>query len=294
MQDLDQTIVTSDNTIKFQPTEMRPHLIVLYPQTQFKQIALPQGSVIVGRGQDSDIHLDDELVSRKHCKITFDGSRIFVEDLDSTNGTYVDGSPIKQAPLGSDNRLQIGKMVLKVEFKDATEEAFDRELFEAATMDPLTKVANRRTFLDRSLGELALARRNNYCIHSIMIDVDHFKRVNDTWGHQCGDMVLKEIARILKNEKRESDMLARYGGEEFVMLLCGVGPEDAKKSAERLRSAVERHRFSWKDTIIPVTISLGLCSKQGEKIGKIDEMIAESDKFLYLAKNGGRNQVVSS
>jgi diguanylate cyclase (GGDEF)-like protein len=104
-------------------------------------------------------------------------------------------------------------------------------------------------------------------------------------------MVLKEIARILKEEKRESDLLARYGGEEFVLLLSGIGPEDAKKSAERLRSAVESHRFSWKDTIIPVTISLGLASRQGENIGKIEDLIAECDRLLYVAKESGRNQV---
>lgn len=291
MQDLDQTIATGSNTIKFPTVEMRPHLIVLYPQNQFRQIPLEKGVTILGRGQDAQIRLDDDLVSRKHCSLFFDGRTVIVEDLGSTNGTFVDGSPIQKMQLDSDNRLQIGKMVLKVDFKDPSEEAFDRELYEAATMDPLTRISNRRTFMDRSLGELALARRNNYYVHAIMVDADHFKRVNDTWGHQCGDMVLKEIARILKEEKRESDLLARYGGEEFVLLLAGIGPEDAQKSAERLRMAVERHRFSWKDTIIPVTISLGLCSKQGEQIGKIDQMIADCDRLLYIAKENGRNQI---
>ena len=268
MQDMDRTIA-SGNTIKLPVAPLRPHLIVLYPQNQFKQIPLEKGTVVLGRGQDADIRMDDELVSRKHCAVTFDGIDVTVKDLGSTNGTFVDGSPISESKLEDHNRLQIGKMVLKVDFKDASEEAFDRELYEAATMDPLTKISNRRTFMDRSLGELALARRNNYYVHAIMVDADHFKRVNDTWGHQCGDMVLKEIARILKEEKRESDLLARYGGEEFV----------------------ERHRFSWKDTIIPVTISLGLASRQGEQIGKIEELIAECDRLLYVAKEGGRNQV---
>ena len=291
MQDLDQTIVTPGNTIPFRVMELHPHLIILYPQTQFKQIALEKGTVILGRGQDADIRLDDELVSRKHCSLTFDGKNVTVQDLGSTNGTYVDGNQVSKMVLDSDNRLQLGKHVLKIDFKDASEEAFDRELYEAATMDPLTKISNRRNFFDRSLGELALARRNNFFIHAIMVDADHFKHVNDTWGHQCGDMVLKEIARILKEEKRESDLLARYGGEEFVLLLSGIGVEDAKKSAERLRMAVERHRCSWKDTVIPVTISLGLASKQGENIGKIEDLIAECDRLLYVAKEGGRNQV---
>ena len=291
MQDQDQTIVTPGKTIKFERIELRPHLIILYPQTQFKQIPLSKGTVTLGRGQDADIRLDDELVSRKHCTIGFDGVHVTVTDLGSTNGTFVDGQPIQAAVLDSDNRLQLGKMVLKVEFKDKSEEAFDRALYEAATIDPLTKISNRRNFFDRSLGELALARRNNYFVHTIMVDADHFKRVNDTWGHQCGDMVLKEIARILNEEKRESDLLARYGGEEFLLLLAGISPEDAQKSAERLRMAIERHRFSWKDTVIPVTISLGLCTRQGENIPKIEEMIAESDRLLYTAKEGGRNRV---
>ena len=291
MQDFDQTIATPGKTIQFRKFELRPHLIVLYPQAQFKQIPLETGTVILGRGQDAGIRLDDELVSRKHCSITFDGKSVIVKDLGSTNGTYVDGQPVNELVLEPDNRLQIGKMVLKIDFKDQNEEAFDRELFEAATMDPLTRISNRRTFFDRGLGELALARRNNFYVHTIMVDADHFKQVNDTWGHQCGDMVLKEIARILKDEKRESDLLARYGGEEFVLLLGGIGVADAKKSAERLRAAVERHRFSWKDTIIPVTISLGLASRQGENIGKIEDLIAECDHLLYIAKESGRNQV---
>ena len=151
MQDMDRTIA-SGNTIKLPVAPMRPHLIVLYPQNQFKQVPLEKGTVILGRGQDADIRLDDELVSRRHCAVTFDGLDVTVKDLGSTNGTFVDGSPIAESKLEDHNRLQIGKMVLKVDFKDASEEAFDRELYEAATMDPLTKISNRRTFMDRSLG----------------------------------------------------------------------------------------------------------------------------------------------
>ncbi|MCQ2063011.1 MAG: GGDEF domain-containing protein [Fibrobacter sp.] len=294
MPDFDQTIVTPGKTVPFKKIELKPHLIVLYPQAQFKQIALEQGCAVLGRGQDADIKFDDELVSRRHCSLNFDGKNVTVTDLGSTNGTYVDGQPVQTFVLEPDNRLQIGKMILKIDFKSQNEEEFDRELFEAATMDPLTKISNRRTFFDRSLGELALARRNGYYVHAIMVDADHFKRVNDTWGHQAGDMVLKEIARLLKEEKRESDLLARYGGEEFVLLLAGIGPEDAKKSAERLRMAVERHRFSWKDVVVPVTISLGLASKMGSDIPTIEEMVAECDKLLYIAKESGRNQVATA
>ena len=237
--------------------------------------------------------MDDPLISRKHCEISWDGKIVRIRNLQSTNGIFVDGQEVQEAVLESENRLQIGKMVLKVDFKDPSEEAFDRELFEAATTDPLTKIANRRTFLDRCAGECALARRNDYYVHTILIDADHFKKVNDTWGHQAGDMVLKEIARLLKEEKRESDLLARYGGEEFILLLSGIGLEDAYRSAERLRIAIERQLFVWNDVTVPVTISLGLSSRKGKTIPKIEEMIAEADKLLYIAKENGRNQVAT-
>ena len=108
MQDLDQTIVTPGNTIPFRVMELHPHLIILYPQTEFKLIALEKGTVVLGRGADADIRLDDELVSRKHCSLTFDGKNVTVQDLGSTNGTYVDANPVNQMVLDSDNRLQLG------------------------------------------------------------------------------------------------------------------------------------------------------------------------------------------
>jgi len=291
MQDLEKTMVTKNQTIRLPEFETRAHLIILYPRELFRQIPLKIGKSILGRGIEADIRLDDGLVSRSHCEIHWDGKTVRIRDLNSTNGIFIDGQEVKEAVLDSENRLQIGKMVLKIDFKDSSEEAFDRELFEAATTDPLTKISNRRTFLDRCGGESALARRNDYYVHTLLLDVDHFKKVNDQWGHQAGDMVLKEIARLLKEEKRESDLLARYGGEEFILFFSGIGLEDAYRSAERLRIAVEKQIFVWNDVMIPVTISLGLSSKKGKSIPKIEEMIAEADKLLYVAKENGRNQV---
>ncbi len=287
----DETIMSNDNTIQFEQMVVHPHLIVLYPQNQFAQIPLERGTVVLGRGQDADIRFEDELVSRRHCALSFDGGSVTVEDLNSTNGTFVDGNFIHRQILNSDNRLQIGRMVLKVAYKDPSEEAFSRELYEAATKDPLTGILNRQAFMDRSAGELVFARRNNSFIHIVMIDVDNFKHVNDTWGHPCGDLVLQEVTRLLNDEKRDSDLLARYGGEEFLLLMNGITPDDAKKRAEKLRSTVERHIFSWMDTVVPVTISLGLASRQGIALAQISDLIAESDKLLYVAKNNGKNQV---
>ena len=287
----DETIMSNDNTIQFDQMVVHPHLIVLYPQNQFAQIPLERGTVVLGRGQDADIRFEDELVSRRHCALSFDGGSVTVEDLGSTNGTFVDGNFVHKQILDSDNRLQIGKMVLKVAYKDPSEEAFSRELYEAATKDPLTGILNRQAFMERFAGELVYARRNDTFINIVMIDVDDFKQVNDTWGHPCGDLVLKEIARLLSDEKRDSDLLARYGGEEFLLLMNGITPEDAKKRAEKLRMTIAHHIFSWMDTRIPVTISLGISSRRGADVAQINELIAESDKLLYVAKGNGKNQV---
>ena len=293
---LDKTIAANGLTRPMPAAESHPHLIVLYPQTAFQQIPLTRGKTVLGRGTEADIRLDDEMISRKHCELAWDGNRMTIRDLDSLNGTFVDGAAIPNHPktINSENRLQIGKMVLKIDFKDPSEEAFGRELFEAATTDPLTRAPNRRTFMDRSVGELAAARRKNFMMHAIMCDVDHFKKVNDTFGHQAGDMILKGIAQIFKRNKRESDLFARYGGEEFVFLLPEMTKADAMKSAERLRKAVANYHFSFEDKEVPVTISLGVSSFKGKDIPTIESMIAAADKALYAAKESGRNKVCAA
>lgn len=265
------------------PMTVHPHLIVLYPQSEFAELPLELGTVVLGRGQDADIRFEDELVSRRHCALTFDGQSVTVEDLGSTNGTFVDGNYINKQILDSDNRLQIGKIVLKVAYKDPSEEAFSRELYEAATMDELTGILNHQAFMDRSAGELVCARRGNAFIHVAMIRVDEFNRLTESYGVLCGNLILKEVARLLNDEKRDSDLLARNNGEKFLLLMNGISPEDAKKRAEKLRMAIERHIFSWMDSRIPVTISIGLVSRQGAEVTQMNELIAESDGLLNTA-----------
>lgn len=265
------------------PMAVHPHLIVLYPQSEFAELPLELGTVVLGRGQDADIRFEDELVSRRHCALTFDGQSVTVEDLGSTNGTFVDGNYIHKQILDTDNRLQIGKMVLKVAYKNQNEEAFSRELYEAATIDPLTGILNFQTFLDRSAGELVCARRAGAFVHVAMIRIDEFKRWVESCGEMCGDLILKEVARLLSDEKRDCDLLAHYDGEKFLLLMNGISPEDAKKRAEKMRLVIEHHIFSWMDSRIPVTISIGLVSRQGVEVSQIGELIAESDGLLNTA-----------
>lgn len=252
--------------------ESQPQLIVLYPQKMFKQFPLEKGTLILGRGQDADIRLEDDLVSRKHCEISFDGTDVTVTDLGSTNGTFVDGCQVQTCILREDNRLQVGCMVLKVEFQ-TPQSIFDLMVYEESTKDPLTGVMNFKTFDNRSFGEFSMARLNDLNLHVATIKLTNYKDLRENKGEQCGDMVLKEIGHILKDENRDHDLLARLNEETFVLLVTSMPVEDAQRHLEKLCGTIEKHRLSWKDDLIPVNLQLKICSRQGKEVGTLQEML---------------------
>lgn len=273
-------------------TPPRPFLAVLFPLELHQRIDLvAKPRVIIGRGQETDLHIPDEMVSRQHCEIILDKGHVIVRDLGSTNGTFVDGSPIRDMELTPGHRLQVGKAILKLTYLVQEELDQQNALFEAATTDALTKIPNRRFFLERAKADWSAAKRTQRWVHAILLDVDHFKKVNDTHGHPAGDLVLKEVANLLEKVRRSEDLIARWGGEEFIYLLSGIEPSQAHAFAERVRRTVEVHRISWEDRPIPVTISLGLASLPPQEKDSLDDLIALADSRLYEAKRGGRNKV---
>jgi len=161
-----------------------------------------------------------------------------------------------------------------------------------ATTDPLTELPNVRYFRRRLEQELLRGRRYLMPLALIMLDIDHFKSINDTYGHPQGDVVLKEMAAILQEVLRKVDVPARYGGEEFVVALPQTTFEGAAQAAERLRVRVEKHRFPGMPEKTGVTISLGVASYPGHMEKSVQQLIDEADQALYKAKNGGRNRVV--
>ncbi|NIA19665.1 MAG: diguanylate cyclase [Xanthomonadaceae bacterium] len=160
------------------------------------------------------------------------------------------------------------------------------------SVDPLTKVDNRRAFDAKIKQEFASFKRYGRKGSMIMIDIDHFKMVNDTYGHRTGDGVLRVVAGIIKKEIRDIDSLARYGGEEFAVILPHTVLTPALEVAERLRAKVEESRFSYKGKQFSVTISLGVGEIQEDDTLEI--FIRRVDAALYAAKNAGRNQVKAS
>ena len=165
-------------------------------------------------------------------------------------------------------------------------------MYESALRDGLTKAFNKKYFTDRLESEFTFALRHASPLALVMFDIDHFKKVNDTYGHQAGDHVLSELSTLLTGALRAEDVFARYGGEEFAVICRGtdVSP-GARSSASGMRKAVEGHRFVYEGTHIPVTISVGIAGLPDPAVKDASELVARADKALYKSKHGGRNRV---
>ena len=172
-------------------------------------------------------------------------------------------------------------------------ERYQKELYNSVVRDGLTGCYNKKFFGDRIESEFSYSLRHGQPLSLIMFDIDHFKKVNDTYGHQAGDQVLKELASVVNRCIRGEDIFARYGGEEFALLLRDTNAERSFILADRIRRTVAAHRFVFKRTRIPVTISLGIATLQGTSLADTDEMIRVSDEYLYKAKHSGRDRVES-
>ena len=171
-------------------------------------------------------------------------------------------------------------------------EASRRRLAEQATTDPLTHLKNRRAFFENGTKQIAMARRYGTDVSIIVADVDHFKKVNDTYGHQAGDEALIAVSRVLLELTRTEDTVARIGGEEFAILLPDTNRLGAAVLAERMRNGVERERFILNDgREVTITISIGVASFAVELVDTVDQLLSIADQRLYLAKRNGRNRI---
>lgn len=268
-----------------------PYLIVLSggPVGMMYKVR-SKGKIVIGRGLDADIRLEDEGVSRRHAQVIAspDGDPI-VEDLGSSNGTFVNGQPIEKQALKDGDKIQIGSVsILKFSYQDRLELTFQQELFDRGIKDGLTEIYNKRYFLDRVDGEFAHARRHGSKLSLLMFDVDHFKKINDTHGHPAGDLVLKELTKLVCKMLRTSDVFARYGGEEFVVLMRDVDETGALILAQRIRTHVKRYSFVTQHTPISLTVSIGIACLLDE-MESADDLVQRADEYLYKAKKAGRN-----
>jgi diguanylate cyclase (GGDEF)-like protein len=250
--------------------------------------------VMLGRGEGSEVLIPDPGISRQHARIELRGDRFFVVDLGSTNGTLVDGARIKDAePLRDGNRIQLGsRSIIKFSMMDSLEAAVQQRLNEAIHADGLTGARNRRYLETRLRDEFAFAVRHSRPLCLLMLDIDHFKSINDRHGHPVGDLALKALSETLLKQVRQEDVVVRYGGEEFLILARGINHQQGRQFGERIRHCVEVMQIPYGDRqLLQLTVSIGVASlRQGADTDPA-QIVGRADAALYQAKQGGRNRV---
>lgn len=289
----DQTIITKIEKVE-SPGEKNAYILFLSGPLVGKLHQLNEGETILGRAPDSNIAVDDNRISRHHIAIALGRGETVLRDLGSTNGTFVNGKRIHSHTLKDGDKIQLSSStIFKFAYQDKLENVFHKELYKMAVIDAVTGVFNKRYFLDRLKEEFSHAKRAGLSLSLIMLDIDHFKEVNDTHGHLAGDFALAHLAALIKPMVRAEDIFARYGGEEFAIILRGAASEGALQLAERIRSTIEKSPVSFETIRIPVTISLGVATLSREEAKTPEEFIAAADRYLYESKQGGRNRTSS-
>jgi diguanylate cyclase (GGDEF)-like protein len=290
---LDQTTIIDAGA--FAPAEDRhPYLIIFSGDNSGRRHRLRPGAMTVGRSPRADIVIGDQRISRIHCLLDWTGDTLTIEDRGSTNGTYVECRRVSRAALAPGVPFQLGHSMMKIEYKSEAEIRQEESLLYSATFDTLTGIFNRQHFTKLASMELAYASRHLLPVGVILADIDHFKSINDTYGHPWGDFVLSRFAAILTENKRAEDFVARYGGDEFIMMPRGlVSPEILQAHCERIRSAVETFQFSFDAAPIGVTVSIGFHFRKIDRQTpqtRMDELVHRADAALYRAKAKGRNR----
>lgn len=253
---------------------------------------LADGETFVGRNADCQIPLDFQGVSRKHFKVNLKNDQCIITDLGSSNGTFKNNQKIDgQTNLKKGDMIKLGSIALKYLPKGDTERLTYDKLHQEANTDGLTKCYNKTYFNNKLDLEVKKSKVTGDPLSLIIFDLDHFKNLNDNYGHDAGDYVLKEKAQLLRdNGIRKGDTFARYGGEEFVVLLPKTNLKQAFEIAERLRKLVENHEFIYDEKRLPVTASIGVADYRQGVIEGVD-LFKRADSAVYKAKEGGRNQV---
>jgi diguanylate cyclase (GGDEF)-like protein len=284
-----------DNNLR-QNNALDAYLIVVCGEQLGCLIGLDRNKIVIGRSEKADIRIDETNVSRVHAVIVKDNNGFTIIDENSTNGTFINTVQQRKASLKDQDVIVIGNTALKFIAGDNIEKNYYEELYNLAVLDGLLQIYNRKHFIKRLSEEFQRSQRYGRNLSLIMLDLDRFKRINDTYGHQAGDDVLKAVADILKRNLREQDVLGRYGGEEFAIMLPETPLEHTLAIAERLRSLIEEATLTYRQQRIFATISLGAASycATDNRLPYYQDLIEKADGALLMAKRTGRNKVVSA
>ena len=278
--------------------EQEACLIIIRGSPQGHRFFLTQDEMTIGRDPTADISVADQSISRKHAKINREpGRKIRLTDLGSSNGTFVNDKKVsanESVLLSKEDMVKLGNSIFKFLPAGELEILFYGNLGSAAHTDALTRIYNKGYLLEALEAEFKRAKALHTDFSLLFFDLDHFKKVNDTYGHDAGDYVLKEFASIIRTGYlRPKDIFARYGGEEFCVLLANTNAKVATETAEKMRAAIEAHAFIYEGKRLSVTTSMGV-AEIASGIESAQTLLKAADKALYAAKTGGRNRVVCS
>jgi len=281
--------------------ERRPVLISIRGELLAAPIPLERDNVTIGRALEADIRLNDFKASRLHAQISTkrddSGSVHFqIKDLRSTNGTLVNGQPIREASLNDGDKILIGDHLFRFELLDEIDHEFQQQIHRLIGHDELTGLLTSKSFFTELRREAARAEEEGQPFCVLMMDLDHFKQVNDSYGHMVGSRTLQDVGVIIKASLRSGDVAARFGGEEFAAFLLDADYAQALVAAERVRRAVEAHQFSAATSTseevqsFHITISIGISSFPDDAKDAI-QLVEMADSALYRAKQNGRNTI---
>jgi diguanylate cyclase (GGDEF)-like protein len=277
----------------------RPVLVVLDGPRRGQRYPIILAETVVGRGHKADICIPDDLASRAHVRIVYENHdrttelpRCIIEDLNSRNGTTVNGRPVTgPMVLRERDRILIGGTLFGFFLRDEGEFQLERSLYEMAAHDALTGLANRHQFTSLLVHHVERARRYNRPLSLIIVDADHFKEINDQYGHDAGDEALIHLSRIIRGSCRASEVVARWGGEEFAVLLTESDAEAMEVVAERIRLAVEQSPLELLSGRVRLSVSVGGTQFRPGEMS--EDFFRRADACLRLAKQSGRNRVVT-
>lgn len=296
------TTTQSRNAADGQP-ERRPALVFLRGELLAVPIPLERREVTLGRALDADVRINDTQASRLHARIRTEPDEVTgavryrLIDLGSTNGTLLNGKPIEEAFLEDGDKFVIGEQLIRFEMLDEIDREFQQQIHRLLVHDDLTGLLTSKSFFSELRREAARAEAENRPFCVLMMDIDHFKEVNDTYGHLAGSETLEEVGSVIRSSLRAGDVGARFGGEEFAAFLLDADYEQGMVAAERVRAAIERYEFpavrrgsSEEARTHRMTISIGVASFPADASDPI-QLVEKADSALYQAKRAGRNLV---
>jgi diguanylate cyclase (GGDEF)-like protein len=287
----DITTVSDPDSVSFPENRAEfAYLVMIYGEYLGRRYPIEDRPLVVGRSPDCDIQLTDDCVSRMHCRVTPAKNGVIISDLDSTNGTYIDGLSVTARPLRDGDRIKIGRSIFKFLTGDNIEHAYHEEIYRLKTTDGLTGAYNKRYFEEDLERELFRFFRYKRPLSLLMIDIDFFKKVNDEYGHLAGDRVLTQLGQLVAKNVRREDTFCRYGGEEFAILMPEMELHGSILLAERIRRLIDDTKFEFEGYELQVSISLGAAEADME-MNSPEDFVRLADERLYLAKENGRNRV---